>query len=123
MTTIRVYVAGPYSADNVMDVLGNIRKGIAVCRDLLLVGGYAPYCPWLDYLYVITADQSEFDQMDKSLFQAASLAWVDVCDCMLVISPRISDGVLREMNRAKELGIPVFGNITDMEAWRLGIDP
>ena len=43
----RVYVAGAYSADNVIDVLENIRRGIEKCAELL-GEGIAPFCPgWI----------------------------------------------------------------------------
>jgi len=31
----RIYVAGKYSADNVIEVLDNIKRGTQVCVDLL----------------------------------------------------------------------------------------
>ena len=42
---MRVYVAGPYSADNVIDVLENIRKGQRASVEILL-DGHDPFCPW-----------------------------------------------------------------------------
>lgn len=111
----RIYVAGKYSADNVMDVLGNIRSGIAMSRELLLLW-CAPYCPWLDFLYVITADLMDFDKMDKTIFQRASMEWVGCCDAMIVISGAdTSRGVRAEIERARELNIPVYYEISDMK--------
>ena len=49
---IKVYVAGPYSADNVIDVLKNIGRGEKMCSQLFQ-DGFAPFCPWHDKSYVI----------------------------------------------------------------------
>jgi hypothetical protein len=48
MRRLRVYVAGPYSANNVMDVLKNIRIGILWSVKLLTLG-FAPFTPWTDF--------------------------------------------------------------------------
>lgn len=47
---IKVYVAGPYSADNVIDVLKNIVRGEHMAATLFQLG-YAPFCPWLDKVF------------------------------------------------------------------------
>lgn len=36
---LKVYVAGKYSDDNVLGVLGNIAQGIQLCKDLFLLRG------------------------------------------------------------------------------------
>jgi hypothetical protein len=41
---IRVYVAGKYSANNVLDVLKNIGHGRRVCAELFALG-YSPFVP------------------------------------------------------------------------------
>ena len=46
----RIYVAGKYSADNVIDVLNNIHIGTKKCVEILKQGD-APFCPWLDYQF------------------------------------------------------------------------
>ena len=47
---MRVYIAGKYSADNVLDVLGNIHDGIKASAEVLKYG-MAPFCPFLDYQF------------------------------------------------------------------------
>lgn len=119
---IRVYVAGKYSDTNVLDVLGNISRGISLCKDLFLMG-YAPFCPWLDHQYVLQMSDAERKSLTVPMFHEYSLAWLDVSDCILVIPERIesSRGVQNEIARAKEIGIPVFYSINEMEEWANGL--
>ena len=43
----RVYIAGPYSSDNIIGGLENIRRGRRMAAKLLQ-HGIAVFCPWLD---------------------------------------------------------------------------
>lgn len=110
----RVYVAGPYSADNVLDVLKNIGRGEKVCADLFALG-YAPFCPWHDKSYVIDRYADDFTVQQ---FYDYSMAWLEVSDAVLLIGNwGSSKGTLAEIERAKALDIPIFLNIPDMEKY------
>lgn len=106
----RVYVAGLYSADNVMDVLRNIRRGIEAATEVLKAG-YAPFCPWLDYHFVLFDSN---DELPKQAFYDYSMAFVEVCHAMLVISNAEGSGVNAEIDRAKELGIPIVHTLSEL---------
>ena len=107
----RIYVAGAYSADNVLDVLHNIRTGIDYAAHLLRCG-YAPFCPWLDYHFVLMDPTRKLTVDD---FYQYSLAWLDVADALYVIPGyEKSKGTLKEIERAKELNIPVFFEVKDL---------
>ena len=104
----RIYVAGPYSADNVGDVLCNIGRGQKVCAELFFMG-HAPFCPWHDRAYTI-------DNPDRDIpieqFQAFSMAWLEVSDAVVLVQGwENSKGTLAEIERAHELGIPVFKSL------------
>ena len=104
----KVYVAGPYSADNVLDVLKNIGRGQKACVELFK-RGYAPFCPWHDKTYVI--DDPDFD-FTVQQFYDYSMAWLEASDAVLVLEGyERSKGTLKEIERAKELGIQVFYSI------------
>ena len=112
----RIYVAGPYSADNVLDVLKNIGRGEKVCAELFSLG-FAPFCPWHDKSYVTDMPESNFT---VKLFYDFSMAWLEVSDAVLLIQGwEESKGTLAEIGRAKELGIPVFVNIKDVINWSM----
>ena len=110
----RIYIAGQYSADNVIDVLANINKGIE-WGAMLLSRGYAVFCPFLDHHFALTAYGAG---ISKTQFQANSMAWVEVSDAVFIIpGSRISGGVQREIDRAKELRIPVYFSFDELQAW------
>lgn len=110
----RIYVAGPYSSDNVIEVLQNIGHGKDVCADLFLLG-YAPFCPWHDKTYV---EDRYLTKFTVKQFYEYSIVWLEVCDAVLLIGDWTkSKGVLAEIERAKELGIPVFESLGKLMAW------
>ena len=98
----RIYVAGKYSASNVIEVLNNIKRGTEVSVEILKRGD-CPFCPWLDY---------QFQFYDNTLtvedYYRYSIAWLEVSDEMFVLKGyETSKGTLAEIKRAKELNIPI----------------
>ena len=109
---LRVYVAGAYSADNVIDVLRNIGRGEKACAELFKLG-YAPFCPWHDKSYV--TDNPDYKFTIKQFYDY-SMAWLEVSDCILLLPGwEKSKGSNAEFNRAVELGIPVYFSILELE--------
>ena len=101
----RIYVAGPYSGPDVITILGNIKRGIELSLRIMKLG-HAVYCPWLDWQFGIQAD------LTKEQYQANSMAWVEVSDAVVLVGGwEKSGGTIREINRAMELGIPVFKTV------------
>lgn len=108
----RVYVAGPYSADNVIDVLRNIGRGEKICAELFRLG-YAPFCPWHDKSYVIDNPGCFFTVKQ---FYDYSMAWLDVSDALLVTGEwGASTGTMMEIDRAVDLKIPIFYSIDNLK--------
>lgn len=106
----RIYVAGKYSADNVISVLNNIHDGTKMSVEVLKAG-YSPFCPWLDY---------QFQFYDKTLtvddYYRYSMAWLEVSDAMLVLpNSENSKGTQKEILRAIELGIPIYRNLKEID--------
>ena len=102
MVRLGIYVAGPYSADNVITVLNNMRKGIQA-SDKLMAMGYSPFCPFLDYHFQL---QSEHVLQD---FYDYSMTWLEKSDIVVCLPGWIqSKGCRAEVARAKELSIPIF---------------
>ena len=111
----RVYVAGSYSASNVIDVLKNIGRGEKVCAQLFFLG-FAPFCPWHDKSYVMDLCDKE---MTVQQFYDYSIAWLDVSDCMYVLSKsENSKGVKKEIEVAEKAGIPIFHTIEALLDWK-----
>ena len=108
---IKVYVAGAYSANNVLSVLQNIGRGEKACAELFRLG-FAPFCPWHDKSYVTDNPYFEFKIED---FYEYSIAWLEVSEVMFVL-PGYSEsgGTIKEIEIAKELGIPVCYSIDEL---------
>ena len=109
----RIYVAGPYSSNNVIDVLKNIGRGEKICAELFR-RGYAPFCPWHDKSYVI--DNPDIDFTIEQFYEY-SIAWLEVSDAMLVIGDWTdSIGVNLEIEFANNRNIPVYFDINHLPA-------
>jgi len=108
---IRVYAAGPYSADNVIDVLKNIGMGEWHAAQLFKLG-FAPFAPWHDKDFVIKL----FDQkLTVEQFYKYSMAWLEVSDCLFLIPGwEDSKGTLAEIKRANELNLPIFDDYKEL---------
>jgi len=110
----RVYVAGPYSADNVLDVLKNIVRGEKACATLFALG-FAPFCPWHDESFVIDKPDNDFSVQQ---FYDFSMAWLRVSDAVFLINGwHKSKGTLAEIAEADKLYIPVFTTIPALIEW------
>lgn len=110
---LKVYVAGRYSANNVIDVLRNIGHGRKVCAELFSMG-FAPFCPWHDADFII---QKPSESFDLKLFYAYSISWLSVSDVMLVISGQAdSVGVQNEIQYCQDHGIPIVYSIEELVA-------
>jgi hypothetical protein len=99
---MRIYVAGRYSADNIIQVLNNIHDGINTCSAILKAGD-EPFCPWLDFLF-----QFFNKTLDINDYYRYSMAWLEVSDEVWVLPKwENSSGTKEEIARAMELCIPI----------------
>ena len=102
----RIYVAGPYTGGEVIE---NVRRAV-VMGDKLTGLGYAPYIPHLSHFAHFHKPRPYGDWL------TTGLAWVSVCDAVLRL-PGKSPGSEEEVKYAKELGIPVFYHLNDLQAF------
>ena len=111
----KVYIAGKYDGPNVIEVLKNIRFGITIARELML-RGYAPYCPFLDFQIGLAGDTP----LTKKTYQDVSMAFVSCCDAMLMLlNWEQSAGAKRERDLAISMNIPVFDSIQALNQWNV----
>jgi nucleoside 2-deoxyribosyltransferase len=107
----RIYVAGPYSATDIIQSLENITRGQRVAT-VLLLNGYTPFCPFLDYQLFLQLRHGE--HITKQQIRDYSLEWLKLCDAMVVLDGwENSDGTKREIEFAQKNGIPTFFSIDD----------
>lgn len=105
---IRVYVAGPIGAND-GGRIGRMRAAAEVgCQ--LVDAGLAPFVPHLWGLY-----EPAF-AVDYEVWISYALQWVAVCDAVLRI-PGHSPNADREVQHARDLGIPVFTITDELLAW------
>lgn len=120
----RVYVAGVYSyvpeGENApVSVFKNMRVGIQAALRVWQLG-FAPFCPWLDYLYSLMQPYYFDPQVED--YYGMSLAWLDASDYMVVLPYAVehSVGVQLEIDYAIQKGIPVYTLAEFIENVNLG---
>ena len=107
----RVYVAGAYSANNVIDVLQNIGRGEYYAAQLFKAG-FAPFTPWHDKEFAIVLWDHSFTVKQ---FYDYSIAWLEVSDAMFLVPGwEKSAGTIAEIKIAEKMGIPIFKTIDEM---------
>jgi hypothetical protein len=110
---IRIYVAGAYSSDNVISILDNMRRGMRLGTEVFLKG-YAPFVCWFDYHFQLMLRGEE--KLSVEDYYNYSIAWLDVSNAVLVVpGSENSAGTQKEIERAKELRMPVFYNLKEMD--------
>ena len=95
-----VYVAGPYTHP---DPVENTHNVIQVANQLI-EAGFVPFVPHINLVWhLVTPKPPEY-------WYEWDLEWLERCDCLLRL-PGESSGADKEVERAKELGIPVFDTV------------
>lgn len=97
MKPLRVYVAGPYTADPEACTAAAIAVGNA-----LLDAGHAPFVPHLSHYWHTLHNQRGYED-----WMRIDLAWLERADAVVRI-PGESPGADREVELARALGIPAY---------------
>ena len=108
----RVYIAGSYSANNVITVLDNMRKGIRLSTEVF-INGFSPFCPWLDYQFQLMLREGETLKVED--YYRYSIDWLKVSDAVLVVDGwENSKGTKEEIKFAYQIGIPIFYSLKEL---------
>lgn len=101
---LKIYIAGPYSNSDHMEVMRNIRAGQELAKRVLDLG-HSPFCPFIDYQLLFYGDwNTSVDQM-----YLYSLDFLEVCNVMLMLpSWQNSKGCIEEVKVAYKYDIPVY---------------
>lgn len=114
---MRIYVAAPLSTGiktnktsfqsaGITEYIKNLHRMFRVAIEVQRRGHY-PYVPGLDILLGIEAGDWERDD-----YQNTSLAFLEVCDAILIVA--MSEGVARELELAEGLGLKVYYNVEEV---------
>ena len=99
-----VYIASPYSLG---DQMINIRNVILIA-DKLITMGHIPYIPHLTgFWHLISPKPHQF-------WMEYDRHFLCLCNCVLRLDGE-SNGADNEMRLAKELGIPVYYSLEELE--------
>lgn len=97
----RIYLAGKYSADNILKVLDNITMGNRVAAKFIKQG-YAVFSPFLDYQFHF------FENLEIKDYYEYSIAFLVVCDEMWILPDwENSRGTIAEISIAQDHNIPI----------------
>lgn len=105
MTGLRVYIAAPYTADPDACTAAAITAGNSV-----LDAGHTPFVPHLAHYWHTLHGPRDYED-----WMRIDLAWLRCADAVLRL-PGASSGADREVALARELGIPVVTDVTDLPA-------
>ena len=112
----RIYIAGAISDPSLIQSLDNIRRGVRVAN-MVLAAGYAVFVPHIDFQLFLGLNDGQ--EISKESIQAQSMAWLEVSDAVLLVPGwENSGGTKSEIERALELGIPVYDSF---EALRVNL--
>lgn len=109
---MKIYIAGPYTGG---DVVANVRSAITAGQ-LVMDRGHTPFVPHLNHFWhhQIPGAYEQWMRLD--------LAWLESCDALIRLSGD-SPGADREVQRAEELGIPVFTSFAQIPDVSPGVGP
>jgi len=112
----RIYIAGPLTPTGSREDTGNPAveylynmRDMMKTWDILVRNGFAPFNPALDF------QQFFINNYPEGTMYRQSMAWLEVCDAVLVIGDwEKSSGTKAELARAEELGIPIYHSISGL---------
>lgn len=107
----RVYVAGKLNAD----AAGYIKNCHTMIRtaDRIRRLGFSVYIPCLDFLSGLVVGDYEYQDYFEN-----NMPWLEVSHAVFVLpNSENSKGTQKELNRARELGIPIFDNVAALVMW------
>jgi len=108
----RIYLAGSMSDSNCLQFLENLRRGIRVSAQLVLLN-YHPFSPFIDFQFFLALRNDE--KITDKMIKDYSLSWLAVSDAVLVLPDYESrKGTIAEIKRAEELNISVYYSMEEL---------
>lgn len=105
-----VYVAGPFRGPNAWEIEQNIRRAEELALEVWKLG-VAVLCPHTNTRFFQGA-------ADDSIWLEGDLELLKRCDAVILTKDwERSSGARAEVERARELGIPVCQTVEQLQAW------
>jgi len=109
----RVYIAGKLN-DMACEYIKNVHK-MVIWGEKVRKAGFAVFVPGIDLL-----QGTIFGNWEYSDYFDNSQAWLDASDAIFLVPGwETSTGTKREIERAKQQGIPVYSDLEQL-VWELG---
>ena len=109
----RIYIAGAIRSTDPLQFLENIRRGMRLSAQAI-IAGYAVYSPFVDFNFFLQLHPG--DRIPVEMIQAQSMAWLEVCDAVLVVPGwENSQGTAAEISVAHAAVIPVVYSLEELE--------
>jgi nucleoside 2-deoxyribosyltransferase len=103
-----VYVAGPYTGDNAMEIEQNVRRAEDVALQIARIG-HSAVCPHTQSRYF-------FGQLTEEYWLEATMEQMRRCDMVVLVDGwQYSRGTIGEILEAFKLGIPVYRSLVKLE--------
>lgn len=103
---IRVYIASPYTKG---DVAVNVKMQLDCAHELMDMG-YAPFAPLYSHFQHMAHPRPYEDWIKLDL------EWIKACHCILRL-PGESSGADGEVKFAKEINMPVFHSVDELDKY------
>lgn len=107
---LKIYIAGPYTAETEVLRLRNVNAAIDAAFELFSKGHY-PYIPHLTHYIDLRAHEIGHSLAWEDYIEW-DLPWVQACDAILYLKP--SRGADLELERARHLGKQVFYSVDEV---------
>ncbi|MHA1906096.1 MAG: DUF4406 domain-containing protein [Candidatus Thorarchaeota archaeon] len=113
---MKIYVAGPYTADTPEEIEANVQRAIDAGIQIWKKGHF-PYIPHVLHWVDLRAQELGIPMgwEDYMLWDAP---WLDDCDALLLLEE--SKGAMLEYERAKEEGKMLFLSLDEIKAVKRG---
>jgi len=111
----KVYIAGSYSSDNIIQSLENIRRFMRMGTELILKK-FVPLVPGFDHQFFFQLREGE--SISLEMIQSYSIELLKMADAVLVLKGfELSKGTEAELKVAYAMDKPVFYNLSDLLEW------
>jgi len=114
-----IYIAGKYTGKtHGPESYIEIERNILVAREwaikVMSLGGCIALTPHLNSAHM----ECDFNRMGNDFWYEADIEMMKRCDAVFLLPNwKDSTGAIKEEKVAREVGLPVFDNLPELEAW------